>query len=178
MTDAVVSVQDENEDVESTDIAWQNYMAALERELEEAKKDVSTELLRTYTSYANHKTRVDSEAKRIAKKMAQIEEAVISTFQDNVLEKWTSNGRTLSLRRELWAGHKEDQKENLLEALKTAGLGEYVSEGYNVMSLSAFVREADPDKQLTPEEIVASLPAEIQPFIKVSEKIKIGHRKA
>ena len=178
MTDAVVSVQDDGEGIESPSIAWQNYMAALERELEEAKKDVSTELLRTYTSYANHKSRVDSEAKRIAQKMAQISDAVIAAFQDNALEKWTSNGRTLSLRRELWAGHQEDQKENLLEALKAAGLHEYVSEGYNTMSLSAFVREADPDSQLTPEEIIAKLPPEIQPFIKVSEKIKIGHRKA
>lgn len=178
--------------------AWDNYMAALDRELEEAKLDTSVELFKTWIAYSNHRNRLSAADKAVGAKMTQLEETVVGRFQDLGLTKWTSNGRTIFLRKELWAGAlsetdveklteeaisklgdvERDGKKLLCAALKAAGLTEYVSEGYNTQSISSYVREFDPDKNYTVEEIIALLPEALRPFIKVTEKIKIGNRKA
>ena len=56
-------------------------------------------------------------------------------------------------------------------------LASMVNETINGNTLSAWVREHDPDNELAPEEVVAKLPEVIRPAIKVTEKWEIGCRK-
>lgn len=85
--------------------------------------------------------------------------------------------RTIYTRRQLWAGH-NGNKEMLCEALKQAGLGDYVKPNFNAQQLSAYVREFDPDNMLEENDIKAKLPVEVQPYIKVTEKLNLQSRKA
>lgn len=77
--------------------------------------------------------------------------------------------RTIYRRRQLWAGH-INGRDTLVEALKDAGLDEFVGETFNAQTLSAYVRSFDPDGRLAPEEVKALLPQAIQDQIKVTEK--------
>jgi len=125
--------------------------------------------------------------KEIGEKKRQLEEFLLDDMADNGLAKLTvrvgadEDGlpvmKTLYTRRQLWAGHQGD-RQALLESLKTAGYEELVGETVNTNTLSALVRELDPDNIRTPEEIIKDLPLELQATIKVTEKIELRSRKA
>lgn len=177
---AAISINegDEPEGVSRSEQKWEEYMKALDDELERAKKDSSMALLKTWIAYVNHRARLKDADKVVGSKMSKIEEDVVSLMQDMELDKWTSQGRTISTRKEIWAGHNDEQKDLLLQALKGSGLDEYVAENYNVQSLSAYVREFDPDRNLTHEQLLAKLPEGIRPYIKVTFVTKMANRKA
>lgn len=88
---------------------------------------------------------------------------------------------TIHLRRELWAGHKSD-KQGLCDALKECGYGNYVTEGYNVQSVTALAKELAKDyhqknlAELSVEEIMEALPDQVRAAMKLSEVFKIGMR--
>lgn len=50
-------------------------------------------------------------------------------------------GRMVSISRKVWARAADGDKPAACEALKDAGLGDYVQEGFNTNSLSAYFRE-------------------------------------
>ena len=57
----------------------------------------------------------------------------------------------------------------LIQALETAGERDLVSETVNATRLTSWVREHDPDKRLSPEEIIEKLPAPVRHAISVKE---------
>jgi hypothetical protein len=69
-------------------------------------------------------------------------------------------------------------------ALKSSGMGQYVSETFNSNSLSAWAREQyqiyqseHPDEIVTLEQFVATLPPELQSAIKITETVKVKAKK-
>jgi hypothetical protein len=80
--------------------------------------------------------------------------------------------RTVYISRTVWAGHNGDALA-LADAMIKAGLNEYVKPSVNSMQLSAYVREFDPQKNKSPEEIIAQLPQELRDVIKVSEVFEL-----
>ena len=76
----------------------------------------------------------------------------------------TKTGQTVSLRREVYAKLTGDQKKSYT-ALRRAGLGDFIKEGVNTQTLSAYVREL--------EEV---LPKGLQPYIDVTEVFRMRMR--
>ena len=90
------------------------------------------------------------------------------TVQTGLDESGNPVHRTVYMARTLWASHQGDALA-LASAMTSAGLVEYVKPTVNLKQLSAYVREFDPDKNLSPDEIIAKLPQELKDVIKVSE---------
>jgi hypothetical protein len=128
---------------------------------------------------------VEAEMKAID---AQIQEKMIFEcpnikIQVGVNAKGKPVFKTVYVKSTLWAGHlgdKEDEdaglamKTKLLEALKAAGLEDFVSEGFNAQTLSAYVRAFDPDGKMDLEELKVLLPEPIQPYIKLSKVTQVA----
>ena len=62
----------------------------------------------------------------------------------------------------------------LAEALKAEGLDALVSETVNANTLSSWVREHDPDRLLSPDQILAKLPPEIRENVAIYEQLDIS----
>lgn len=79
-------------------------------------------------------------------KLKALQPQLISEFERTGDQRRTVDGKTAYLYRQLWVYAAEGQsKEAVMEALKKAGLGEYVSETFNTNSVSAFARELEKD---------------------------------
>lgn len=77
-----------------------------------------------------------------------------------------STGETIYIHSQYWAKLKEGvTKENVLDTLRSIGLGHIISETYNSNTLSAHIRELKKEKQDIPEELVNVL--EIEPTFDV-----------
>ncbi len=124
----------------------------------------------------------EAKIKEIREEMVELEKQLIEASLEENIDKvtvivgHTEDGlpvkRTVYRQRKLWAGHQGDP-EALNIALKESGLHEYVTEKANTNSLSAYIRGFDPDRIKSPEDIIAELPAPLQPVIKVTEAMKM-----
>ena len=115
--------------------------------------------------------------KRESQLLEMMAEDGINKITVSVEDENGGHSRTVYPHRQIWAGHQGD-KDALCDALKKAGLDEYVKPNFNSNQLSAYIREYDPNNVLEEEDIRKRLPLEIQPYIKVTEKIQLRSRKA
>jgi len=114
-------------------------------------------------------------------KIAVEESYVLENMQRSGSQSLTRRGYTLYIRRNLYAGlvnHDDAGKAPGMEALKKIGLGHFVKPTVNASRLSAWVREFDPEKKLSPDEILECIPAEVRNEITIAEVFKLGRRKA
>jgi len=109
----------------------------------------------------------------------ELAEEVMEVFQERGINKLTINSQTLYLHSQYWAGYKND-KTSAVEALKEAGLSEYIKETYNTHSLSAYIRDLIREYEneqgeplLDAEEV---LPPALREEVKVTEKISLRNR--
>lgn len=108
----------------------------------------------------------------------------LETLQEEILEAWAADGvrgvpladATLSMRRAGFIkleikGSKatDEEKAAICQALKDAGFGEYVTEGYNSRSVSSLAKEEHWDRELPPE-LVGKLKFEPKYEISVTKK--------
>lgn len=141
---------------------------------EELVTSVTTELEGVRRLIALHEEIEDLEDKLKAAKAERsaIADLVLQDFQRQGVSKTTVNGKTAYLLRQVWANVAEGQFEALKEALLQLNAGDIVKETINTQSLSAFVREFEPDDQGLP-----GLPAELRGLVKISEKFDIRVRR-
>jgi hypothetical protein len=128
-----------------------------------------------------------AELKEVSEKKKELGDFLLDEMADNGMEKMTvrlgedENGqpvcKTLFVRRQLWAGHK-DGMEKLIAALKDTGYSDLVGERVNTNTLSAMVRELDANNNLDPEDIIAMLPERLAKAIKVTAKVELRARNA
>jgi hypothetical protein len=106
--------------------------------------------------------------------LTQKEEALLTRLGDEGLESVTiklgKEAFTLFPRRELWASAVPGQEKKLFSLLRRNHYGDLIKEKVNTQSLSALVREMDKDGK--------KLPPAWAKVVKVTEKYKIGTRKA
>jgi len=114
-------------------------------------------------------------------KIDEEEGYVLENMQKAGTQSLTRGGLTLYISRTIWASlvnHDDVGKQPGMKALETIGLKHLIKPSVNASQLSSWVREYDPDKRLSPDEIRDNLPEPIQPEIKISEVFKLGKRKA
>ena len=126
-----------------------------------------TELLKQYSELAAKKAQLKTDLVAVEATMKELQEPVMSWFQEAGVQRINIGNRTLYLRRELWAGRVDGvSNEMACEVLKLAGLEEFAVPKVNTQKLSAWCRELDAAGE--------SLPAGFDGVIKVSETFKIG----
>lgn len=135
--------------------------------------EIATKLI----SIDKEKKELEARLDTLSEKRKELEAQLLEYFSSNAIQKLTAAGRTVYIRREVWAGHAGDN-EAFIKAMKESGLGNYVKESVNSQTFSAYVREFDPDKKLSGDEITKLLPEPLRGVVKVSEVFKIASRKA
>ena len=132
--------------------------------------ELPEELLAEYIEQSACKSSLELELKSVKDRLEQLEPKVIEHFTDTGTSKVTRNGYTVYLNETLWAKLRPAQfdeegrlicsaatSEDVTEALKACGLGQFVSEKYNTQTLSAQLREWERDGVAMPPELAEVL---------------------
>jgi len=135
---------------------------------------MDNDALRTLIALTERIRASEDEVEDLKKQRIEVEATLLMEFQKEGVQRITADGRTVWLDRKLWASAAGPELPN---ALKVAGLGSMVREQVNGQTLSAWVREYDPEAQLSAEEVIAKLPPVVQPYVKISEVYKLQVRK-
>ena len=155
--------------------------------IEEETKVEEVDLLeqaKTYGILTDKKKALEEELDEVKASMTAIQDAIAERMltenpriRVKVGEKADGSPvfKTVHVKTEIWAGHNGDEMA-LIEAMKEAGLSDMVKEKFNVQTLSGYVRGLDPDKKLTPEELLHSIPLPMQKHIKITKILKLGCR--
>jgi hypothetical protein len=131
------------------------------------------DLCAEYVRLDSERRRHEDEAKALKDRADAIQEQLMGRFMERSLAQVcvrTCAGRaTVYLRRDLWATKPEGvTAADVCAALKATGHGDFVSEHYNVNTLSAWVREFDRDDRDVP-----ILPDGLRDVISVTEKYSL-----
>jgi hypothetical protein len=111
--------------------------------------------LKRFADLTERKKAIEAEEKAIKAEMDALEPIIIGEMADAGLQNANINGRTYYISRRFFANPAEGyDKVSVSAALKSAGLGEYVTETYNSNSLAAYVRSVI--KEATPEDLQAA----------------------
>lgn len=126
--------------------------------------------------------RLETDLADVKKDIGKLQDSLIEAIEeDRYPNGGKVGGRTLYIKRTLWAGVvKGHEKPEVCDALRAADLGDYVTETFNTHSLSAYVRDVAREKKtseidLSPEEIMQHLPEELHGLVKVTEKVELGN---
>lgn len=129
---------------------------------------MNTDKVKRLQHLDDEKRDLEVRLKEISEERKGLEQEVLDLFAEAGISSMKVDGRTVSLRRELWASPLDGQKDVACEYLKNNGLGVYVNETFNSLSISAYVRERVENDDL---------PAGFTDFFNVTEKYKIVTRK-
>ena len=140
-----------------------------------------------YGILSDKEAALKAELKEVSERRRDLAEELIDEMADNGLAKLTvkvgndAEGRpvhkTLYVQRLLYAGHNGD-KQALIEGLRLAGFEDLVGETVNAQTLSALVREFDPENNTPTQEILQAMPEPMRTVLKVTEKVELRARKA
>jgi hypothetical protein len=127
--------------------------------------------LTEYAQLAKERRDLKDHLKMVEGRMEQLHPAVLAYFEQTSTQRVTRSGMTLFIRREIWAAHAEGADDlKIKDALRLAGMGEFVPQRVNWQSLHAYVREV--------VERGDALPPELEGAIRISEVFKVGARAA
>lgn len=124
-----------------------------------------------YAKLENQRSELKDELTAVEAKLDELRQGVLDYMQSHSLDKITSAGRTLYLRRELWAGRPENvTPEDLSRALSDLGLDDFHADAPKMQALSAWLRELDKSGEKMPEGLT--------PYLVANEVYKIGSRRS
>lgn len=121
--------------------------------------------LRLYAGLDQRRLTLQREIKEIEGQLRPLEEAILEEMaQEGVPQaKVDVPGMglvTVHLQRLIWARCVDEDWERACEALKDAGLGEFVQRRYNTTSFSAYLRELDRAGEPLPEALIGAIDME------------------
>lgn len=96
--------------------------------------------LHEYVALKREKAQLEARLRVVNGEMADLEQMLLDQFADDgVSSVKTEDGATVFVHSQLWAGAKEDEREELVAALRANGLEDYTT--INHQSFSSLVRE-------------------------------------
>lgn len=141
---------------------------------------MNMEPLREFVSLETRKKELDADLKATKQRLDELEQQIIPMFVEEGVPSMTVEAdgvkRTLSIYPDVYASPLNDREE-VVDALKQAGLDQYVAENYNTNSLTSFVREiwkellatAGREKRIvTEDDLRAALPLVLAGTLKLS----------
>ena len=124
-----------------------------------AKKLMDTEILKEFVALETEKAKLKSRLGEIDLRRADLSDSIKDSLLDEGIDKITIHGRTIFLKKTIWAKI-ESTREEVIEALKKANLEEYVTTGFNSQSLSAYIRNQVESGEPLPEELNGHIKAD------------------
>ena len=134
-----------------------------------------TRRLSNFEKMVNLDIKLDKLKEKVANvkaEMADLEEKVIKEMAELGLTHVNTPKGNLRINRIVRASAGGDMP-RLIKAMEEAGKGDMVKETVNGTSLGAWVREHDPDNNLSPQQIEKKLPPALRGAIKITEQIDI-----
>lgn len=105
-----------------------------------------------YVRLRRRQKELDAELDGVRREADQLEQALLESFSLEGLDRMTVDSTTVYLHRQLWAKAADTTtRQNLLESLKSVGLGHFVHETVNFQTLSSYVRDLDREGEPVPE---------------------------
>jgi hypothetical protein len=147
---------------------------------------VNNELIKQYVCLADRKKELDAEAKIAAHDLKLLGERVIDEIHNAGFEKVTVDGRTVSIKEDIFVSTRGDDDE-LVAALKAADLAQYVApESYNRTSIEKYVRELWKDLRgggkkanlVTEQDLRMELPMAVSALLSIAFVYKISNTQA
>lgn len=120
---------------------------------------MNTQRARRFIELTSRKRAIDAEKREIQKELDDLETEILDEFADEGIDRISVDGYTIGLRRDIWARPAKDPdtgetlRDAAVNALRAAGLDDYVKEDFNVQSLSAYVRELVDNGDPIPDEL-------------------------
>lgn len=131
--------------------------------------DINT--VEKYAKLENDKASLEDQLAAVKAKLDDLRPGVLEYFQSHSVDKLTSAGRTLYLRREIWAGRPDGvTPQQLSRVLDDLGMDEFHEDAPKMQSLSAWLRELDRDGK--------EIPPGLQPVLVANEVFKLGSRRS
>jgi len=129
---------------------------------------------------ATKKWKLECQIDGIKDEMSEMETALLKKMeQDGLTSVKLPRGRVIRMDRKIWASAGGDVP-RLIEALRLEDMEDFIRDAVNAASLTGYARELDPQKMLSPEEIMAKMPPKVREAISVREEVKLivtGHKK-
>lgn len=133
---------------------------------------MSEENVTQYAELANCRDELKAALAKVENEMTDLVSSVLEWFQSTGTERITRSGRTLYLRRELWAGRAKGVDDaQAVAALEGRGMHEFCAMKVNMQGLSAWMRERD-------KEGLPPVPYELQNELVANEVFKVGSRRS
>lgn len=110
---------------------------------------LNTEGLKKFTELDAKKAELEIELARIKKEMEAIAPAIMESMASEGVANIKINDRTVFTKLTIFA--QISSKADAIKALKEAGMEDFITEGYNTNSISAFVRELTKNDEELPE---------------------------
>ncbi len=126
---------------------------------------MNTAELKEFVALEDEEDALKATLKVIGTRLAELSESLTQQFVQDGIQSTRIDGRTVYLRRDIYASAKDGNKEAVVAALKACNLGQYVKEDYNANSLKAYVREMvrEAEEQARAEGRVIDDPAKALP---------------
>ena len=132
--------------------------------------NIDVNLIDDLQDLRNQKEELENSLKAVTSELEEVEKQVIENFITAEVDSVKRNGKTYSLRNDLYTSPIAEEKDNLFQALRNNEAGELIQETVNSNSLRAFVKELKGNNNDV-------IPEWIAPFINAFEKTKISVRK-
>jgi len=118
----------------------------------------------------DRKKELDAESKALGAEIDRLDLELSDAMAEAECERFSRNGSTFYLNTRLFASPAAGRKEDMIEALKTNGYGDIVTETVNANTLASFVKE---QMALNCDEV----PAWLADCVNTYEKVSVGIRK-
>lgn len=147
---------------------------------------MDTAKVKEYVCLEKRKDSLSAELKQVDQDLKALERVVVNEMVNAGFNKVEADGRTLKLVPDVQASPVEDRWA-VVEALKEAGLDQFIPQNYNDSQLRGFVKEIasevlsraqDEDRIASAEDIRSALPEALGRALKVYLGHKLSSRKA
>jgi hypothetical protein len=147
---------------------------------------LDTAKVREYVCLERRKDALAAELKQLEQQLKDLERVVVSEMINAGFNKVEADGRVLTLVPDVQASPVEDRWA-VVEALKEAGLDQFIPQNYNDSQLRGFVREiaaeafarAEQEQRVaSAEDVRAALPEPLGNALKIYVGAKLSSRKA
>lgn len=126
-------------------------------------------IAKQYSTLLTEKKQAEAVLRTLKEEIARLEPLVLDEMRSHQMDKLNLDGHTLYIHRILITKPKSEREE-VVEALRTAGLDDLLAENYNANQLSAYVR----DVLASGEELPSTLSAAVD----VEEIVSVRGRQA
>jgi len=146
-----------------------------EAEVESSHKDFNLKLFKNYIELDNQKKKLKQELDKVQEKMTSVEQGLIDMLIENDMSKIAVSDRLAFIHTTTLATTTD--KLMAIKALKDAGYGDLVSEGFNSQQLSKLIRDLEEEESDSPETF-KGYPKEFNGIIGKYSKQSLRVRKA